>query len=102
MAPGVIPSCVHSDLLKNEVVEDPFYRLNEKDQQWIGETDWEYKVEFDVDKSMLSKENVELDFQGLDTYADVYLSDSLILDADNMFRHWNVPVKGLLKETNNK
>ncbi len=31
---------------------------------------------------------IELVFEGLDTYADVYLNDSLILKAENMFREW--------------
>lgn len=41
-------------------------------------------------------------FKGLDTYADVYLNDSLILKADNMFREWSVDVKGILKKGDNK
>ena len=35
-------------------------------------------------------------FQGLDTYADVYLNGKLIQKADNMFRTWRVDVKNSL------
>ncbi|MBL7924071.1 MAG: glycoside hydrolase family 2 protein, partial [Bacteroidia bacterium] len=45
-------------------------------------------------------ESLELIFEGLDTYARVYLNDTLILEADNMFRTWSVEVKALLKRKN--
>ena len=50
----------------------------------------------------MNSSNQYLVFKGLDTYADVYLNDSLILKADNMFREWSVDVKGILKKGDNK
>jgi len=97
-----IPGNIHTDLLNDKLIEDPYYRLNEKSQQWIGETDWEYQTEFAVDKKLLRKDKVSLVFQGLDTYADVYLNDVKILKSDNMFRTWRVDVKPHLIEGNNK
>ena len=44
---------------------------------------------------------LELTFDGLDTYADVYLNGKLILQTDNMFRGWAVYVKQFVKRTNN-
>lgn len=99
---AVVPGCVHTDLLNNNVIEDPFFRTNEKKQQWIDKEDWSYLSEFEVDEKLLTNESVELDFKGLDTYADVYLNDSLILKADNMFREWLVECKNLLKPGKNK
>ncbi len=32
-----VPGCVHTDLLNNKLVEDPFYRDNEKKLQWMIE-----------------------------------------------------------------
>ena len=40
-------------------------------------------------------------FEGLDTYADVYLNDALVLKADNMFRTWRVDCKRVLKPGDN-
>ena len=98
---AVVPGCVHTDLLRHKEIKDPFYRLNEHDVQWIDKKDWEYKTTFKVKKSLLKNDHVLLDFKGLDTYADVYLNDSLILSADNMFRGWKVECKGLLKAGDN-
>ena len=33
--PATVPGTVHTDLIDNDKIEDPFYRLNEHDLQWI-------------------------------------------------------------------
>ncbi len=38
-----------------------------------------------------------LRFNGLDTYAKVYLNNSLILSANNMFRSWEIEIQDLIK-----
>jgi len=100
--PATVPGCVHTDLLANGTIADPFYRDNETNLQWIGKVDWEYVCEFQPDQSLLKRSNIELCFDGLDTYAEVYLNDCCILTADNMFREWRVPCKELLRNGKNK
>ncbi|MCU7548795.1 hypothetical protein OCK74_06680 [Chitinophagaceae bacterium LB-8] len=100
--PAIIPGTVHTDLLKNRRIHDPFYRDNESKVQWVSQKDWEYQVSFDVEKSLLSKKHLELVFEGLDTYADVYLNDRLILQANNMFRTWVVDVKQFVRNEKNR
>ncbi|WP_037575725.1 beta-mannosidase [Sporocytophaga myxococcoides] len=96
-----VPGCVHQDLIENGTIQDPFFRLNEFDVQWIENEDWEYRTTFNASKEIINQEKKELYFKGLDTYADVYLNDSLILSADNMFRSWIVECKNL-KEGDNQ
>jgi beta-mannosidase len=98
---ATVPGCVHTDLLANKLIEDPFYRDNEKKQQWIDKKDWEYRTSFQVAAQTLERENVELVFEGLDTYAEVYLNEQLVLKADNMFRTWRVDAKSALKAGDN-
>jgi beta-mannosidase len=92
-----VPGTVHTDLLANRIIAAPFYRNNEEKLQWIDKTDWEYKTQFIADPSLLMKDRVELKFDGLDTYADVFLNGEKILQADNMFRSWKISVKEKLK-----
>jgi beta-mannosidase len=99
--PATVPGCVHTDLLENKKIDDPFYRDNEKQLQWIGKTDWEYQTVFNVSAAVLKRRNLEIVFDGLDTYADVFLNDRAILAADNMFRTWRVDVKSALKAGEN-
>ena len=100
--PATVPGVVQTDLMDNQIIEDPFFRLNERAIQWVDKEDWEYKTTLKVDDELYNKDNIELDFKGLDTYADVYLNDSCILKANNMFREWKVDVKGLLKKEENE
>ena len=98
--PAIVPGNVHSDLLENKLIENPFIQNNEHNLQWISETDWEYRTTFLVNKQTLEKENLELNFEGLDTYSSIYLNDSLILTTNNAFREFQVDVKPLLKAQN--
>ncbi|WP_412561770.1 beta-mannosidase [Winogradskyella sp. MIT101101] len=95
-----VPGNVFSDLLDHDLIEDPFIGNNEEKVQWVSEADWEYKTIFSIDEETLQKKNIELNFEGLDTYASVFLNDSLILKANNAFRAWDIDVKSLLKEEN--
>lgn len=99
--PATVPGVVHTDLLQNKIIEDPFFRLNERGLQWIDKEDWVYETCFTLAAGMMRKENMELVFEGLDTYADVYLNDECILKADNMFRRWSIPVRQYIREENN-
>lgn len=96
-----VPGSVHTDLLANKLIEEPFYRDNEPKLQWIGKTDWEYRTTFDVTPATLARRHVELVFDGLDTYATVFINDRAVLEADNMFRTWRVDAKPNLKAGSN-
>ena len=93
---ATVPGCIHTDLLANKLIDDPFYRDNEKKQQWIGKTNWEYQTTFNLDAKALQHDHLDLVFTGLDTYAEVFLNDKPILKADNMFRTWRVDSRTFL------
>jgi beta-mannosidase len=46
--PATVPGSVFADLLKNKIIEDPFYRDNEKRVQWVDTADWEYQCTFSI------------------------------------------------------
>ncbi|NJN25662.1 MAG: hypothetical protein HC819_06735 [Cyclobacteriaceae bacterium] len=97
-----VPGTVHTDLLKNKKIENPFFGTNEKDQQWIEKEDWEYRTTFEMNSELIASDIIMLEFLGLDTYADVYLNDSLILKANNMFRSWQVDVSKSVRRGSNQ
>src|SRR5881394_1709034 len=53
--PATVPGCVHTDLLTNRLIDDPFYRDNEKKLQWIGKTDWEYQFSLNLTPEILAQ-----------------------------------------------
>src|SRR5215208_4207221 len=60
-----VPGTVHTDLLANKLIPDPFYRDNESKLQWVENEDWEYQAVFTVAAALLQKKNVDIEFDGL-------------------------------------
>ncbi|SFL69037.1 beta-mannosidase [Gracilibacillus orientalis] len=99
---ATVPGCVHTDLLEHGMIPDPFVGKNELDLQWIDKQDWEYQTTLSFSSDWLQEERIELTFEGLDTYASVYVNGEKVLQADNMFRSWKVDVKSHLKVGENQ
>ncbi len=97
-----VPGTVHQDLLRHRLLPDPFYGTNEKLIQWVEHEDWEYRTTFRLTAEQLGKDDALLQFDGLDTYADVYLNDTLVLQAANMFIGYERSVKPHLKLGENR
>lgn len=96
-----VPGTVHTDLLANQAIADPYAGAAEAGLQWIGLADWEYRRDLDIDAATAAMPGNELVFAGLDTLAQVWLNGQQILEADNAFRSWRVPVQGRLKPGRN-
>lgn len=92
-----VPGTVHQDLIYHKQIPDPFYGINEQKIQWVENEDWEYRTAFTVTPEQLKRDDAQLVFEGLDTYADVYLNGALLLKADNMFVGYTIPVKSQLR-----
>ena len=99
---AVVPGTVHQDLLSHNQLPDPFYGKNEEKVQWVEKEDWQYRTSFTLSKEQLKREAAVLTFEGLDTYADIYLNGSLIKRTDNMFVGYTLPVKEVLREGENR
>lgn len=97
-----VPGTVHQDLLDHGRLPDPFYGMNEQKVQWVEKEDWLYRTVFTVTADQLKSDAAWLTFEGLDTYADVYLNGSLLLKADNMFVDHKLAVKDVLREGENR
>ena len=99
---ATVPGTVHTDLLANKAIPDPYVGAAEAGLQWIGLADWEYRTTFDAPRTALTAARSDLVFDGLDTFAEVWLNGIKVLDADNAFRTWRVPVQGKLRAQGNE
>jgi len=95
--PATVPGTVQTDLLAAGRIPDPFVGTNEAQLQWIGLADWQYQRTLDADPALLARDHVDLVFDGLDTFAEVFVNGVKLLSADNQHRRWRVPVKAALK-----
>lgn len=90
--PANIPGSIHTDLFQNNLIPNPYKGNVESDLQWIDTLDWIYEKEFSKPINLKPGNQIELVFNGLDTYAIVYLNDSLIISANNMFVSWKTKI----------
>jgi beta-mannosidase len=97
---ATIPGNVFTDLLAHKIIEDPFVKNNEKKVQWVSDKSWEYKTSFKLSDKILAKENIQLNFEGLDTYTTIYLNDSLLRKTNNAFRTFTIDIQQLAKSKN--
>jgi len=98
--PARVPGHVHLDLMLAGVIQDPYYRLCERDAAWVDETDWVYETEFRVDSPAGAA--TYLVFHGLDTLAEITLNGEPLGRCDNMFVPYEFSVGDKLRVGDNK
>lgn len=95
-----VPGNIFLDLQKNNIIQDPFFGDNEQKVQWVSHKGWIYELDFKLDNGFLNLKKHNLVFEGLDTYAEVKLNGKNVLEANNMFRKWIIPVSDLINKEN--
>lgn len=97
-----VPGCVHQDLIHAGLLPDLWWRDNEAQHQWPWRRGWAFKREFEASAELLACQRVLLSAEGLDTLAAVSINGQEVLRADNMFRHWLVDVRSVLRPGRNQ
>lgn len=87
---GEVPGCVHTDLVRENLLKDPLYQKQSQDCQWIEAWSWYYERIFWLESI---EPNMYFRFEGLDTICEVYLNGKRIGSAENMFLTHTFPAK---------
>ncbi|MCP3729732.1 hypothetical protein M9978_04750 [Sphingomonas sp. MG17] len=72
----------------------PYASRNEAAAAWVREREWWWHAVVELAPAQPG-ETVELVFDGLDTFADIFIDGELIGSADNMFRSWRFDLGGV-------
>lgn len=96
-----VPGTVFEGLINNEIIEDPFYGVNEHKMAWVFNSGWTYETTFTVQEQFLGHSNVILRFNGIDTISKIYLNGEMLGNTENMFRTYDFDVKNVLKAGEN-
>jgi len=99
--PATVPGDVTLDLYENGVIDNPYYGLNHRDLHWITDMDFLYENKFSVSDEIFNSEEILLEFDGIDTFAEIYLNGTLLGKCDNMFLQYSYSVKELVKKDGN-
>ncbi|TRX53367.1 glycoside hydrolase family 2 protein [Fulvivirga sp. M361] len=97
-----VPGCNFIDLLSNRKINDPFFGDNEAHLQWIEEKNWEYKCVFKLEEDFPDSTEIELVFEGLDTYSEVFLNGHKVVESNNMFIEYRTLCKEHLRRGDNE
>ena len=97
-----VPGTVLTDLLRLNLIPDPFYSDNELKLQWIGESDWRYTTIFNSPKEFEKDKAIYLVFEGIDTAASIILNGKELGTVNNMFLKYEYEISALLKKKRNK
>ncbi len=99
--PAPVPGTVHDALLDARVIPDAHYGFNEREQLWVGKADWVYQRDFEVSSELISQKHIQLVFEGLDTYADIYINEVKIGTSKSMYCRYAFELKTHLREGQN-
>ena len=97
--PAKVPGEATVDLLRNELIADPFDSDNENTQLWIGRTDWRFERHFEWHDD--GRTMHELVAFGLDTIATVSLNGHVVDRTRNCYRSYRWNVNEILHEGDN-
>ncbi|XP_031328549.1 beta-mannosidase-like [Photinus pyralis] len=82
---GTVPGGIYSDLMLNNIIGDIFYESEDTKARWVSMLDWNYSRTFSVDAEILSHDNINLVFDGLDTFSTILVNNIKIGISQNMF-----------------
>lgn len=93
---ATVPGCIHTDLMANSIIPDPFFGTNEDSVQWVSQRPWTYRTTISRDMWQ-GYEHCDLVMEGL-TLCQVILKGSVNNEpfsrtafvANNMFREYRV------------
>jgi beta-mannosidase len=97
---GRVPGEVHVDLHRAGIIPDPYYGMNALEAQWVEEKEWWYKRTFEVEEGFLGAKTF-IEFDGLDTYATVFLNGLEVGRSANMFTPCRFDVTDRIREGRN-
>jgi beta-mannosidase len=96
--PAQVPGEVHTSLLAAGLIPDPFYATNVEQVQWVERREWWYRLSFTPALARPAAQARDLlTFEGLDTFATIYLNGQELGSHRNMFRPGVFDVTGCLK-----
>lgn len=88
-----VPGCVHADLIRHGVIDDPFLDTNENDVQWVGREVWTYRTVFSLSAGDTARGRIDLVFDGLDTLATIDVNGHSVAVVENMHRTHRVNIE---------
>ncbi|GIO86943.1 beta-mannosidase [Paenibacillus faecis] len=94
-----VPGDVHSALIRRGIIDSPYYGHNDAKCRWIERKEWWYRTTFTLDAGPdpAAGERAELVFEGLDTFATVFVNGHEVGKTANMLMSHTFDVTRLVR-----
>ncbi len=95
-----VPGDVHIALTDAGLIKDPLQDVNSEECRWIEDKEFWYKKVFSIEKGFL-QDYTEIEFEGLDLTADIWLNGQYIGSHNNAFIEKVIDVSKYIVEGEN-
>lgn len=95
-----VPGDVHSALIERRLIDNPYFGHNDLNSRWVEDKEWWYRTQFEY-KLAGPEEKHELIFEGLDTFATVFVNGLEIGTADNALMGHTFDVTRIIRNGRN-
>jgi beta-mannosidase len=96
---AIVPGSNINDLVCNQLIPQPYIDNHLQDLKWIEDSTYTYITHFDLQVDAGHK--YEILCEGLDTYAEVFLNNQIIIKGSNMFLAYRENITPLLRNGTN-
>lgn len=96
-----VPGDIHQALVAAGRIKEPLLALNSFDCRWTEDRSWWYRKSFESPAGHEAADRVELELDGLDSNAEIFLNGRHLGSHRNTFRPFIADVKALLAERGN-
>ncbi|XP_065350336.1 beta-mannosidase [Cloeon dipterum] len=89
---ATVPGGIYSDLKNAGILDtDFYYRFNDHMYRWVGYDTWTFTRQFQVPAEFVGKRQVNLVFEGVDTYGQIHINNEQPVTVGNMFVRYVIP-----------
>lgn len=96
-----VPGDIHQGLITAGRIQEPLVGLNSFDSQWTENRSWWFRKKFVINEESLSAEVIELEMNGLDANAEIFLNIHHPGSHRNAFRPFLCNIKPFLEAGEN-
>ncbi|MUK50753.1 beta-mannosidase [Aliivibrio fischeri] len=99
--PMTVPGDNYHALYQAGIITNPYMGTNENEVQWVRECDWHLSQEFSLSPQEMSAASLILNLSRVDTLANVFINNELVLSSTNQFQRHRIDIKPFVKPGDN-
>jgi beta-mannosidase len=99
---GQVPGTIHTILLAANQITEPFYGYNDVNERYLVYSSWTFTKNFSLTNDFLALAQFTLNFDQIDTVANITLNGCFLGQTNNMFLPYSFNVMKSCLQSNNQ